>query len=450
MADEKKIVTQDIFEKAISDVLQIVAENTFDFVEYESGEVDALFDVESPEKLAYYESLINPDLISENRLWSSKTISDKLQQLQLDCNSYADEIATRNLTTEIVTATSEVTKENVLYLILSDSSTNTYEQYMLIRGTATPLGSTKIDLSDIYTKSEMDTKLNDKANKSEVLAVNKVQTTTGSETHDNVYSAKLIKTELDKKANDSEVIKKTDISTTIDSTSTDDKVPSAKAVNDKLDTLSNRIQPSAVIFKKENTSYSTLRELIQNHEFFKSSTAEEFIFGAEGFDDLPVTNWGFSIRLYTGGGNKYIIAYKMLSNDLFYTRSMNYDGTWASDWRKLCTTSVADVPVTTVDLTGTDIHGSVEYLVKSGICYVSAWGVSSDTAKTAYKLVKADVMPKPSIYSGTTLVHGDTSQNGKLVGQLYVDSFGGLSLHIYHNTIGNVGYGSFSYPVAEE
>ena len=83
MADEKKIVTQDIFEKAISDVLQIVAENTFDFVEYESGEVDALFDVESPEKLAYYESLINPDLISENRLWSSKTISDKLQQLQL-------------------------------------------------------------------------------------------------------------------------------------------------------------------------------------------------------------------------------------------------------------------------------------------------------------------------------------------------------------------------------
>ena len=38
------------------------------------------------------------------------------------------------------------------------------------------------------------------------------------------------------KANDNEVIKKTDITTTIDATSTDDTVPSAKAVNDILST----------------------------------------------------------------------------------------------------------------------------------------------------------------------------------------------------------------------
>ena len=30
MADEKKIVTQDVFEKAISDVLQIVVDNVYE------------------------------------------------------------------------------------------------------------------------------------------------------------------------------------------------------------------------------------------------------------------------------------------------------------------------------------------------------------------------------------------------------------------------------------
>ena len=108
-----------------------------------------------------------------------------------------------------------------------------------------------------------------------------------------------------------------------------------------------------------------------------------------------------------------------------------------------------DVPLTTVDFAGTDIHGTVMYLVKSGICYVSAWGISADTAKTAHRLVPSNVMPKPVIFSGTVLVHGDATQNGKPVGQLYIDNIGALSLHIYSNNVGNMGYGSFSYPVAE-
>ena len=121
------------------------------------------------------------------------------------------------------------------------------------------------------------------------------------------------------------------ITQTINASSTETEIPSAKAVNDKIDTVSNRIQPNAVMFRKENTSYSTLGELIQNHEFFKSSSTEEFIFSAEGFDDLPVTNWGFSIRLYTKTGNNYVVANMMLTN-LFYTRYMTYDGTWDGGW----------------------------------------------------------------------------------------------------------------------
>ena len=88
-------------------------------------------------------------------------------------------------------------------------------------------------------------------------------------------------------------------------------------------------------------------------------------------------------------------------------------------------------------------------MVKSGICYVSAWGVLSDTVKTAHILVKADVMPKPIISCGTVLANGNAELNGKLVGQLYIDSNKALSLHIYPDSVGNTGFGSFSYPVAE-
>ena len=311
--------------------------------------------------------------------------------------------------------------------------------------------TTHTDDTDIHITTTERTKWNEvvnKANKTEVLSTDNILVSTGNETHDNVYSAQLTKTELDKKANDDEVVKKTDISTTIDSTSTNDKVASAKAVNDKFDTLSNRIQPNSVIFQKDNTSYSTLSELIQNHEFFKSSTAEEFIFGAEGFDDLPVTNWGFSIRLYTGGGNKHIIAYKMLSSDLFYTRSMNYDGTWISEWKKLCITSVADVPVTNIAPSDTTIfpnfkdNPNCNYCVRNGICYVVIWGSRITSTGTITTDV---VLPKCANSCGGTFLtgNGDATPHA----YVYVSSNSKLCFDVKDANIEL--YGNFSYPVAE-
>ena len=266
MAD-KKIITDELLKLQTEKVLQVIADNVYQEEEYLDQEIDGMFDA-TPQEISYYESLINPDVVSENRLWSSKTIDEKLASAILEANKYTDQASTRNLTTEIVSSTADVTKENVLYLILSDASNNTYEQYMLIGGTAAALGSTQVDLSNIYNKSEVDTKLDVKANKSEVLSMDSVQATTGSETNDTVYTSKLTKDELDKKvnvtdivdnltstdtdkplsanqgkvlksevdlkANDDEVVKKTDISTTIDSTSTDDTVPTSKAVWDKL------------------------------------------------------------------------------------------------------------------------------------------------------------------------------------------------------------------------
>lgn len=264
MAD-KKIITDELLKLQTEKILQVIADNVYQEEEYLEQEIDDMFDA-TPQEISYYESLINPDVVSENRLWSSKTIDEKLASAILEANKYTDQASTRNLTTEIVSSTADVTKENVLYLILSDASTNTYEQYMFIGGTATALGSTQVDLSNVYNKSEIDTKLDDKANKSEVLSVDKVLASVGSEGTDSVYCSKLTKDELDKKvnvtdvvdnltstdtnkplsanqgkvlkgevdlkANDDEVVKKTDVSTTIDKTSTNDTIPTSKGVYD--------------------------------------------------------------------------------------------------------------------------------------------------------------------------------------------------------------------------
>ena len=154
--------------------------------------------------------------------------------------------------------------------------------------------------------------------------------------------------------------------------------------------------------------------------------------------------YGYQMIVGTKGGNP-------VTDVCVYYRGISvYNNVCVfSKWKIMSGSTVADVPETTVDLTGTDIRGSIKYMVKSGICYVSAWGVLSDTVKAAHILVKADVMPKPIISCGTVLVHGDSGLNGKLVGQLYIDYNKALSLHIYPDSVGDMGFGSFSYPVAE-
>lgn len=194
-----KLVTQNILEKNTTDVLQIIADNVYSEEEYSEQEIDDMFDA-TPEKLAYYESLIQDDTVSLNRIFSSKKVSDLIAEGILEANKYTDQASVRNLTTEIVSSTTDVTKENVLYLILSDAGTNTYEQYMLIGGTATALGSTKVDLSNVYNKTEIDTKLDEKANKNEVLSMDNVILNEDDATNSNVFSAEYVKNALASKS----------------------------------------------------------------------------------------------------------------------------------------------------------------------------------------------------------------------------------------------------------
>lgn len=76
------------------------------------------------------------------------------------------------LTAVIVT---ELPTENIststIYLIAVEDQENVYIQYMYINNAFATLGTTAIDLSNVYTKAEVDSKLNDKADKDSIPTV---------------------------------------------------------------------------------------------------------------------------------------------------------------------------------------------------------------------------------------------------------------------------------------
>ena len=62
------------------------------------------------------------------------------------------------LTTKVVSSESDVTEENILYLVPNNTSgDNKYDEYMLINGSPELIGSQTIDLSDYPTTEEMNT-----------------------------------------------------------------------------------------------------------------------------------------------------------------------------------------------------------------------------------------------------------------------------------------------------
>ena len=412
------------------------------------------YTVTSLEALKYICSVINKTVdlpstvisdtsIATNTTYSSFKLDKEFTTLEDELKHYTDTaIAGLNkLTKEIINDKALVVKDNVLYLYkAADNPSNDYMQMMLINGVAVELGSTQVDMSDYYSRTDSDNKFADKLDLTTLTtSFNDLKTVHDTHVADSV--AHLTQDERDK------ILTTDDIATSISTNPSNDKVASEKAVNDKIDTVSNRIQPNAVMFRKENTSYSTLSELIQNHEFFKSSSTEEFIFSAEGFDDLPVTNWGFSIRLYTKPGNNYVVACKMLSN-IFYTRYMSYDGTWDGGWQKVCTTSVVDVPKTEITFSNTSIYAPAAalynyYEVKDGVCYVSLY-VNCNNASTGPLTVINESLPIPKRKEYKTLsAWNNATDNIRCV----VEENGRLSLRL--GTSGGQYIETFSYRVKE-
>ena len=121
-----------------------------------------------------------------------------------------------------------------------------------------------------------------------------------------------------------------------------------------------------------------------------------------------------------------------------------HNGVW-HNWRKIPTTSVADVPVTYISSSNSNVtFGSHScYSVVNGICYVSIWEFKGLTV--SQDIAVATGMPKPKQITGTSIINANNS--GDNVAFIYVDNSNSLCVNTFTPNI--YGYGSFSYPVAE-
>ena len=166
-----KIITDDVLKKQTEGILQLLADNTYNFVEYTEEEIGSVFEL-SPEEQKSLSAVINDNVVSKNKVHSSEYTHNLLNELEGRCNQYTvEQIANSNiLTRKIVTTQDQITDSNIIYMILTDSTNNIYTQYMLIDEVIKSLGTTTIDLSDYLLVSDFNTQINDYAKKTEVVS----------------------------------------------------------------------------------------------------------------------------------------------------------------------------------------------------------------------------------------------------------------------------------------
>ena len=225
MANNKDMVTKEVLEKATQDILQTVAEHLYDYEPYTNEQIAEIFDLDNVTAKSL-SKVINDEYVAKNKVFSNEHTMELLSKTLAEANQYTTEQIANSgkLERKIVTSTSEVVDENILYLILTDSTNNIYTQYMLIDGQATPLGTTQINLNDYLKTIDFNTAIDEYAKKNTVVLQNDVVGDLTTLSSNQVLSTQGVSDELDKK------VDKTSIVTSIDSSSTDSELPTAKSV----------------------------------------------------------------------------------------------------------------------------------------------------------------------------------------------------------------------------
>ena len=393
-------------------------------------------------------TVISDTSIATNTTYSSYKLDKEFDTLEDELKHYTDTaIAGLNkLTKEIINDKALVVKDNVLYLYkAADDPSNDYMQMMLINGVAVELGSTQVDMSDYYNKADSDNRfaakldlttltnsVNDKIDKASILTANDP-----SATDDQVYSAKAINAELDV------VVKKTDISTTINSASTDDTVPSSKAVYDN--TLGEAINSSdkygSDILYFPCGIYRITSDVLAS-SFVNLPKAHAGLLYVTSIHPNNTLDKAYSYRTFryeTHLGNNY---YRSI-----YTDSVAGVIVYDTGWKRLCTTSVADVPRTVITSENTSItlNQNCVYEVINGICYVSLWGFQSNITG---QYVICNSMPKTKFTMQGVCCYGSSGDTGASI-FITNDGINDTRLFTEIHVIDQKLYGSFSYPVAE-
>ena len=350
-------------------------------------------------------------------------------------------------------STEEKRKYEIVYL------TNDYEESRLIDDSIisnkTTYSSTKIENSldkkanvtdltshtsdtSIHITTSEKTKWNEVDNKVNKTDIVDNLTSTDTNKPLSANQGKILKGEIDLKANKTEVVKKTDITTTIDSTSTDTQVPSASAIYHKSKNgITEILTNNDIIAYADTIGAQMVTDTVRIMNGINSP------YGADNISN----DFHYTIYNINNENFKRIVAYDVRKNDMYMIIKRN--GTWSA-WQRVCTTNVADVPVTNIAPSDTTTfinfkgNSNCNYRVKNGICYVSLWGVK--IASTGGTIKPGVILPKSANNRAGALMTGtgDATEHAFV----FILDNGELCFDVKDANIEL--YGSFSYPVAEQ
>ena len=121
--------------------------------EYTTDEILNMLNL-SPQEINTLQSLLNDDIISTNKTHSSSKIYTDNQQILQEAKDYIDkQISKMDKKYKIINSTSEVTNSEYVYLLPNGTSC---DRYILAEdGSPFAIGSMELDLSNVYTKDEI-------------------------------------------------------------------------------------------------------------------------------------------------------------------------------------------------------------------------------------------------------------------------------------------------------
>lgn len=415
----------------------------------------------SDEEIANLQSLILDSSIELSHVWSSSKTYTEIQNAikKGEAFTLSKLASTMTASFEVATSISDIKEGNILYLL--NTGTNTYDIYALISGTPTKIASTTIDLSqyakltdlnNYVKKTDADgkyatiTTVDGKVDKTSILS-----SISSTPSDDNLLSEKAIKSELDTiNTNLDDKVNKASITTTIDSSSTDSEVPSAKSVWDNIQNK-NTMQPWGTMAK-----YSTVFDWAVNN------VGATCPYEGNNLADCPLKNtWGtlVCIGIKTENGLK-VLACSNFNENIYIRTILRRNGTneWVEpNWKRVCSTSVADVPITYINKFENETYvkpsdtNVCSYYVTNGHCIIRLETVCLSTTQNFVQLVSGLPKPKDGLFSNVIDRQMESNSGARGIFHLLpsgilrvVCNYGDSSV-----TEPRKFYATFSYPVAE-
>ena len=430
--NSQKIVTDEILKLAIEKVLIALSDYIYDETDYTETEVDGFFDG-TKEQIEYYSSLINDQSESSLRLWSSSKVKESIATAILESNEYSDNLISdlSSISLKYVESLPDTGDSSTIYILKStDSNPDTLN---LFDGTQwVTIGNFEIDMANYVTTDDMNTELGKKANDNEVVKVSNILTDTTGASNNNVLSASATVTELDKKVN------KTDIVDNLTSTDIDKPLSAkqGKALDDKK--LNKADADKIIIINAEGVN---IKDFILENCTDENKTY--YITARSSCTDIPKVNANYFMTVEkVGSFTIKVTAKELAGNNNEYVCTYRIDNVKWTNWEKVCTTSVADVELTTKGVSlinNATASGSAQYSIINGYANVSINGVNFTTGTSC----EISGLPKPAQY-----IYSSLGYAGKVVGEIYANA-NDATIKVVIPTTGTTGYGFISYPVAE-